>query len=270
MKPKLIWKLLRAFAVIQGMAFNAFADTIDDPCDGASALLNIVDRPTVGDSACVVPTSKAVLELGYQYQQGTHSTGHQQNFPQAELRLGLPAHNEFVVLLPNYILQSMAPHSGYSATTVGIKHEIGYTQNWLAAAETLFTLPSGSTAFGSNGLGAAINAIVSYDINPKFNLTFMFGVTTATQSSHDGGQRFTSINPDIVLTYSATDRLQLYGEIYGQSKTGPGESSGFNFDGGFLYLVLPNAEIDLEIGQRMSGNLGGFNHYIGTGMAFMF
>ncbi len=270
MVSKQVWKLFLALTILNGIASNASADTIDNPCGGPNALLNIIDRPTAADSACVVPFKKAVLEAGYQYQQFTHSAGHEQNFPEAEFRLGLPANNEFSVLLPNYIHQSMTPHSGFAATTVAIKHEIGYTEHWLAAVEALFTLPSGSAAFGSDGLGTTFNGVVSYTFNPQFNLTFMLGGSSETQSSSNGGQRFSSINPDVVFTYSATEKLDLFAEIYGQSKTGPGQGSGFNFDGGIIYLLLPSFAIDLEIGQRISGNLGGFDHYIGTGMAVMF
>ena len=163
----------------------------------------------------------------------------------------------------------MTPHSGLTATTIGIKHEIGYTQNWLGTVEALFTLPNGSAAFGSKQMGTAINGIVSYNINSAFNLTFMFGGTSETESSFNGGQRFTSLNPDLVITYAATDKLQLYGETYGQSKTGPGQGSGFNADGGLLYLLIPNLEVDLEVGQRISGNLDGFEHYIGTGVGIL-
>lgn len=270
MTPKNTWKYFSALTLVFGMVTHVFAETIDDPCAGPSALLNIIDRPTVSDSACAVPFKKAVLELGYQYQELTHSAGHQQNFPEAEFRLGLPANSELVILLPNYIHQSTAPHSGYAATTLGLKHEIGYTQNWLGAVEALVTLPNGSAAFGSKGMGTAVNGIVTYTFNPQFNLSLMLGGSTETQSSLNGGQRFTSINPDVVFTYSPTEKISLYGEAYGQSKTGPGENSGFNADAGVIYLLLSNVAIDLELGQRISGNLGGFNHYIGTGMSIMF
>jgi len=268
MTSKQIWKLL--WILIFTWNGTVFAETIDDPCGGTSPLLNIVDRPTVGDSACVVPYKKAVLELGYQYQKLTHRAGYQQNFPEAELRIGLPGNNEFVLLFPNYIHQSIAPHSGFAATTLGIKHEIGYTKTWLGAIEALFTLPSGSTVFGNQDMGAAVNGIINYTFNPTFSLSFMLGVTTQTQSKLDGGQRFTSINPDMILTYVLNPKVNFYGEVYGQSKTGPGESSGFNFDGGVLYLPLPNLEVDFEVGQRINGNLGGFHHYIGAGMTIEF
>ena len=70
---------------------------IQNPCTGPSALLALLDRPTVSDSACVVQYGQAVLEAGYQHANLTGTGGGTaDNFPEAELRFGLPGHNEFV------------------------------------------------------------------------------------------------------------------------------------------------------------------------------
>ena len=72
-------------------------DAIQNPCTGPSALLALLDRPTVSDSACVVQYGQAVLEAGYQHANLTGTGGGTaDNFPEAELRFGLPGHNEFV------------------------------------------------------------------------------------------------------------------------------------------------------------------------------
>jgi hypothetical protein len=269
MLHKSTWKWL-IFILTVEINIQAFAEAISNPCgNNNSGLLNILDRPTVGDSACVVPFGKALLEAGYQFQKSSEP-GYQQNFPEAELRIGLPANNELVILPPNYVHQTIIPNSGFNATTVGIKHEIGYNKHWLGAVEALYTLPTGSNAFGSHGLGAAFNGIISYTFNPKFNLTFMLGGTTQTESDFNGGQRFNSINPDLVLTYAPADKLNFYAEIYAQTKTGPTEGSGSNCDAGIIYLLSPNFTVDLVFGQRISGNLGGFNHYIGSGLGILF
>jgi hypothetical protein len=264
---KQVAKIFLILVLLCGVSSKIFSETIDNPCEG---LLNIVDRSTVGDSVCVVPFKNAVLEAGYQYQKLTQAAGHQQNFPEAEFRLGLPANNEFFLLLPNYILQSMTPHAGYTATTAGIKHQLGYTQDWVVTVEGLLTFPDGSAAFGSQGLGAALNGIVSYDFNPAFNMVFMLGGSTATQPNMAGGQRFNSINPDIVFTYSPIPKANFFAEVYGQSKTGPGNGSGFNCDGGVMYLLLPRLVMDLEVGQRIGGSLDNFENYVGAGGAIEF
>jgi Putative MetA-pathway of phenol degradation len=247
------------------IASHSFAEVVTDPCGGPTALLAIVNRPTVSDSACVVPYKNAVMEFGYQHQKLIEG-GNQQNFPEAVLRFGLPTNNELVLLLPNYIHQSV---SGFGPGTIGIKHELGYNAHWLGSVEALFTLPTGSRAFGSDGLGEAANAIVIYTFNPQFSFTFMIGATSQTTSSDAGGQRFSSMNPDAVFTWNAQEKLSFYAEVYGQSKAGPDLGSGFNMDAGALYLLTKNLAVDLEFGHRISGQLGGFDHYIGAGFSIM-
>jgi hypothetical protein len=247
----------------------ACADNSDSPCAGSYALLALIDRPTIGDSACVVPNRQAIVELGYQYQTLTHQ-GIQQNLPEAELRFGLPLNNELAIILPNDIYQSKAPRIGATATFIGIKHQLAYRSNWVTSIEGFVVLPNGSTAFGNDKTSGYFNAIFSYNLSTQFNITSMLGVSTETQTHQVGGQRFNSINPDLVLSWTPRGWIVLYVEVYGQSQTGPHESSGFNMDTGINYLLTPHFSMDLEVGQRLSGNLDGFNHYIGAGMGIYF
>ncbi|WP_298173482.1 hypothetical protein [Acidithiobacillus sp.] len=262
-------------ALIMGIQTVHADDAIQNPCAGPSALLALLDRPTVSDSACVVQYGQAVLEAGYQHANLTGTGGGTaNNFPEAELRFGLPGNNEFVLLPPNDNVQRTPSDStyfqGFSATTVGIKHELGYTKHWLGAVESLFTLPSGSPAFGNRGLGVAFNGIVAYAPSDDTGISLQLGVTSQTNPALAGGGRFTSINPDITFTWLPLWNLQFYGEVYGQSRTGPGLGSGFDADGGVQYLLTTYCEVDLEEGVRLSGNLGGFTHYFGAGMGFLF
>ena len=247
-----------------------FAASIDDPCGGPSALLNLIDRPSAGDNACSVPFKQAMLESGIQHQQLMQDGGNQWNVPQAELRVGLPARNELVMVLPNYIHQSQAPRSGFAAMTAGIKHQFAYTEKWVAAVESIFTLPNGSRAFGSDGTGVALNGIANYTVTSSIGLTFMLGYTSQTEPTVDSGGRFSSVNPDIVLNYIINPKLYVYGEVYGQRKTAPDQGSGWNADVGVLYLLRQHVALDMELGERITGQLGGFNQYIGAGCSVLF
>lgn len=251
---------------------------IQDPCGGPDALFSLVDRPTVGDSACVVPAGQTLLEAGVARYVPNAANGYSLAYPQLELRFGMPAGNELVLLPPN-INRVVAPApgggnqvlSGGSAAVVGLKHEFGYNSQWLWAGETLVTLPSGSPDFGSASTGYAVNGIVNDSVTPIFSLTLMLGAThlAAPQNMHSGAY-YWSLNPDLVATWQTSERFQLYAEVYGQSHTGPGEGAGYNADGGVQYLLTPNVELDAELGQRLSGNLGGWVHYLGVGLAVLF
>ena len=251
---------------------------VSDPCSGPDALLSLIDRPTVGDSACVVPAGRTLLESGVARYVPNPASGYSLGYPQLELRFGLPANNELVLLPPN-INRSVTPvlgggHqivSGGSASVVGLKHEFGYNSQWLWAGETLVTLPSGSPDFGSAATGYAINGIVNDNVTPIFSLTLMLGAThLAAPSNIHAGAYYWSMNPDLVASWQTTERFQFYVEVYGQGHTGPGEGAGYNADGGIQYLLTPNVELDAEVGQRLSGNLGGWSHYSGIGVALLF
>jgi hypothetical protein len=214
-----------------------------------------------------------VMEIGVQHAtlrgQGGGTTD---TYPQAVLRAGLPGRNEFVLIVPNYTTQSSADPeiNGWSAATIGIKHSLGYSSAWQGAVEALFTLPSGSRAFGSRGLGAAFNGIAAYSLTEQIGLSLQLGVSSQTDPSASRGERFTSFISNIVATWQPTTRLQFYGEIFGQSSTGPGKGAGYNADSGVQYLLAPSWEIDLEGGIRLTGDLGGYTHYFGAGMGFRF
>ena len=257
-------------------AAHAAASTL--PCSGPSGLLGLLDRPTVGDSTCVVPEGMTVIEAGATAGNVYGGPGGRiDTLPNLELRWGLPDDSEFLWLPPNFQYQSAdggpgAPAPtvrGFGPTTVGVKHELGYTADWQWIAEALATLPSGDSTFGSHGVGGALNAVVSYGNGP-LGVSLMVGVTSQTEPTAAGGQRFQSFNPDLVVTWESTSRLQFYGEMYGQSHSGYRQGWGTDVDGGVQYLVTADLEVDLEEGARVQGNLGGFSNYTGVGLGLMF
>jgi len=256
----------------------AHAATPPPACSGPSGFLAVIDRPTVEDSGCVVAQGMADIEGGviagnlYPAPGGKYSM-----LPNLAVRWGLPENSELVWLPPNFQHQSldggvgnpaMTLH-GFGPTTIGIKHVLGWTDHWQWTAEALATLPSGDSTFGSHGTGGALNAIVSYGDGP-LGLSLMVGATSQTEPTAAGGQRFRSLNPDLVMTWASTSRAQLFAEIYSQSHSGYLQGWGTSADGGLQYLVTPDLVVDVEEGVRLQGSLGGFSNYTGVGLGLMF
>jgi hypothetical protein len=236
--------------------------------------LAVLNRPTVADSVCVVKPGQVLVEFGTQYGDIYPESGHEYNFPEAELRLGLPNGNEVNVSTPNYVAhypENQPALIGYTATVLGYKHQFVPVGNFVYGAESLFTLPSGDDNFGSEDLGVTINGLINYNITKTNAVTLMLGYTTQTTAKNDqNGQRYNSFNPDLVLSWKPTDMLQFFVEVYGQTKTGPDESESYNADGGIQYLTTEYIEVDIEYGQRLSGQLRSLSHYYGAGGAIRF
>jgi hypothetical protein len=235
------------------------------PCDG---LFNILNRPSNADSACVVPLNKVLIEMGARFLQ-LKGGGSAQDFPELLVRFGLLDNTEFGITLPDYLHQSVFPHSGTFATDIEIKHLFCATKKSVLSVEGILILPSGSYYFGSAGLGLTVNGIASYNLTKKLNLTGMLGVSSLTTPRSQCGRRYNSINPDLILTYQFNEKSQAYGEVYGQSNTGPGQGSGANFDMGYQYLLNKNWALDISYSNRIYGELSIFDNYISVGTSIL-
>lgn len=247
---------------------SCFAEMRDYPCNSPGAL-ELTDRGTVTDTPCIVPTNKVLIEGGYQYQWLESST-QLQVYPQTIVVLGLPNKFEVFLGVPTYYnKQSNLQARGLGITTAGVKHEVTSGSNWVASIQGILTIPSGSRVFGSPKTGETINAILVRELTPKIVFASMFGGSRIAESSNNGGRYFTSFNPSISLVYAPTDPLNLFIEVFGQSKTAPDLGSGFIANGGLLYKFKENVIFDLEIGQRIQGNLFDIQQSIGSGVTIL-
>ena len=97
------------------------------------------------------------------------------------------------------------------------------------------------------------SAVASYDLNNKFSINGQLSLSSTSESRFYSGERFSSISPDVLLTWKLREYIQIYGELYGQSKTGVNQGNGVLTDVGILYLAANNLVLDLEVGHRING-----------------
>ncbi|KGP64406.1 hypothetical protein EP47_11580 [Legionella norrlandica] len=258
-----------SFVTLLLLSFQAKAvSDYENVCGGRTDMLSFLERGGIASNACVVPSESVLISSGYQYQQ-LIGEGIQHNFPAAAIQLGLPGYFEVDLLLPNYINQTVAPRFGFSETQLVVNHVLWFNNKWVATVSSEFIFPSGSASFGSPHPGGGVTGILSYNFNSQWNLTGTLGVISQSESSYDGGQSYTSINPDLILSWSKNNIL-LFAEVYGQNKTAPDEGSGYGADAGILYQIKKNIALDFEVNQRIIGLLNGIERYYGGGITVQF
>ncbi|WP_192877372.1 transporter [Legionella pneumophila] len=256
--------LLSSFQIKAATDYQAY----EAVCGGPTDMLSFLERGGIATNPCVVPPRSVLISSGYQYQQ-LIGEGIQHNFPAAAIQLGLPGYFEVDLLLPNYINQTVDPHIGFSQTQLIANHVLWFNDKWMVTASGTFIFPSGSASFGSPNPGGGIIGILSYNFNSQLNLTGNLGITSQSEPIYDGGQSYTSVNPDLILSWTK-NKISLFAEIYGQSKTEPDEGSGYSADAGILYQIKKNIVIDLEVDQRISGLLNDVERYYGGGITIQF
>ncbi|KTC81394.1 transporter [Legionella brunensis] len=247
---------------------NVIAQTYDNPCTGSPQVLVLTDRGGNVDSPCSLPLKTAFLEGGYQYQT-LKPSGWQQTFPQGEFRIGLPGHNEIGLFLSNYNRINEAPFSGYSPFSFDFKHPFSYGQNWIFTGSGTVIFPGGSSAFGSESLGIAISGIGIYAFNEQWSATAMLEGGSFTNPTLEGGGRYTSLLPDVLISYAPIEKISLYAEIYGQSQTGPHESGAVIVDCGFIYMLKSMMALDFGVYQQLTNNPNQYNNSVIAGITLV-
>lgn len=241
---------------------NGFAS---DACTSDNILF-LVNRPTVADSTCVVSPGNLLIESGFQHRNWVTGS-YADIYPITELRLGLPKDTEFYMFLPTYVGNHAPPFAGYTPTVVGYKHEVWGNEKFIATFDALLVPAGGSQNYGLQSAGGRVSGIVGYNISDQWGISAMLNFFYQGQSFTSPDQEFFAVGPDVVLTFLATPKVYIYTEVYGQSRVSPTSGSGYNLDGGLVFLIRNNITFDIEASTRLSGILGNFNNYVGVGGA---
>lgn len=256
-------------AIVLYSIFYSFLHADDDPCRGKNMLLNLVNRPSFSDSACTVPAKKLLIEGGAQDQK-IIGGGSQINLPELNLRFGLSKNTEFVSIPPNYIHQTVSPISGNTPTWMAIKHRFYTNKKWIITGEAAVSPASGSRTFGSPHLEAALIGILFHQINKKLSWQVQMGLTELSDPAISGGNRYQSFNPNFLINYTFKDKISLYLEFFGQTKTSSTEAFGLIEGLGLVYLLNQKTTLDIEFYQRITGEILGFEHFVGAGITRLF
>ncbi len=263
------------FLILQlWFAASAYAGAVvKDPCAGKNSLLTLVSV-----SSCSAKEGMILLELGVQSDMlkvgGIKSKII--SYPDSEIRIGIPGNNEIKLVLPNYNIQSyagggMPSMSGYDDFGIGFKHEFGYTENTIYAAEITVTFPSGNGGFQNYGTDMTGKGILTYSPTKALSVELIPGISSFTRLSDNGHiSRFFGFNPDVVATYQFKDALQAYGEVQRNPQQGVALSGNYWFDCGLQYLLTQNIELQSEYGIFLDPPEGGYGRYIELETEMMF
>ncbi len=242
----------------------------NDPCGGPGRLLATLNRPTVGYSACAVPSGAIVLEEGYQNQsQAGASASVTASYPQGFERIGVANRFELDVIGPNFNRSRVGSTvtTGYNDLGLGFKYEMPQAGRFTYAVDGLFSAATGTGGFGAGGPTTVGNIDISYAASPAVG----FGTTLAAASSAgmtalETTSRFGYFSPSVVVTAQLPHDYQFYAELVAQTKLAPDQGGRMFTDFGLQKLLGAYLEIDGEYGLSFTPVAGSRFHYVGLGV----
>jgi hypothetical protein len=148
-------------------------------------------------------------------------------------------------------------------------------RKWIPTAALITSIyaPTGGTSvLGSHTVQPYVNLIYGRNVTKKLNLcgsTGYLGMRVTDQGHGVKADSFERFHQSLVAFYTATDRTTLFYEWYVWTFTNAADNRPLHFmDGGTLYRVTPNIQLDLRAGFGLTGRPDDF--FTGAGLSVRF
>ncbi len=247
------------------------------------------DRPTFTPANTVVPLGRLQFESGFTFNYEPTGRTHNElyDFPELAMRYGFMDRAEFRMLWQGTTYDDVQSPSrrpsrfpgGAGDTEVGFKWQLlpeDKEKKWrptMALITSIIAPTGGGSRLSNQTVEPYINLIYGWGLNDKLTLsgcTGYLGIREQpppnTVGRTDNFQRF---NQSIVAFYSVGERTTLFYEWYVLMFTNAPNNLPTHFmDGGILYRLTPNVQLDLRAGFGLSGRPDDF--FTGAGLSFRF
>ncbi|HKQ47640.1 MAG TPA: transporter [Phycisphaerae bacterium] len=244
------------------------------------------DRPGFSNTAFLVPRGHAHLEIGhiYSYDQEKHTETQNHLVPGTSLRVGLLDDLEFRVgwsgmSLTESKFRDVTPggrtftnhqhDDGATDMSVGfkaplLKHDdTNYLPN-LSVVPAL-SLPTGGRTKTSDDVDPSLLLAWNYPVTGKF---LVYGVGSIASVTDPEGSRFSQTAASLAGSYSVSDQLSFFIEYFGIYPSTHHTDCQHNLNGGPVYLITDNIQLDLAIGLGLNEEAPDF--FVNWGLSIRF
>lgn len=221
------------------------------------------DRPDQTEAASLVPRKTVQLETGLYFQEDMEGGVEEKlrAYPSALVRLGVLDWLEFRVqsALRDSVVESRRRFrtSGFAPLTVGAKIKL-WEEHGLrpqAALMTMVVLPVGSRQFRPENPDPTFRLLLKNSLAEKLDLSYnlMYGWVEG-----DPVKGYA-----VSLGFNISDKFTVYGEAFGDKQKG--NKAEHSVDGGFLFKLLPNLQLDVAAGRAL--NKAAPDYFVTTGVS---
>jgi len=246
-----------AFLSLCAVQINAFPD--DGPI--------VADRPGFSTGTYTVKPGKLNVELGYQYAFNTNAIDRStQTLPLLVLRTGLSSKVELDFLWDGWNIDdadNQPSDTSVADVSIGGKYRIHESSKYNLTVLGLLSLPIGSSPSTSDNIDPLFGLLWDYFLSSQVSL---FGVVQASSFKYEG-DRVYDAQVAIGASFSHTDRIGTFIEIYSILPSEVKLDDEIVMDGGITYLLSKNVQLDINAGVGLNDSS---NNFIGFGIASRF
>jgi hypothetical protein len=232
------------------------------------------DRPGESSPASVVAPGTIQLEGAFSFERETDGGDPNTNtltVPQSLLRVGLLSFLEARVSADGYVFEERHRDNNRSSgsdLTLGSRALL-FGQKGIRPAIALdfnLSLPTGSDAVTSDGVDPSGIFIFEWSLYERFVVRANLGLASVSLGKSDSRRAF-EVAPTLSLSTSISERASVFIEYYA-AFSDRGVDDEHAMDGGFMWLVGDNLQLDLSAGAGLNHAAPDF--FVSVGAAWRF
>jgi hypothetical protein len=247
------------------------------------------DRPTFTPANTVVPRGRLQFESGWTFngEKTSRTLDYVYDFPELAMRYGLIDRVEFRMFWLGQTYSQMQNRrqgpwkslNGPSDMEVGFKWQLfpgDEKRKWIpttALITSIYAPTGGTSPYSSETVEPYLNLIYGWSLTKKLTLSGCTGYLGIREQGVPNdlfhSYNYQRYNQSAVLFYSAAERTTLFYEWYILTFTNSADNRPLNYmDGGILYRLTTNMQLDIRAGFGLSGRPDDF--FAGTGFSVRF
>lgn len=234
------------------------------------------DRPDFTEASSTVGLRRLQIEMGYTYVKDDEADTHtsSQSYPETLYRIGMFAEwfearigwNFGVDTQDDNVVSST--FSGGKDLYVGAKIALTEQDGWLPemAIVPQMNLPTGHPDFTHAEVEPGVNWLYGWDVDEFYSIG---GSTQVNRRLDDEDVYFAEFAQSVTINYALTEKLGGYTEWFALMPSGSVmELPKQYFDGGFIYRVHNNLQLDIRAGVGINQPADDFFAGIGSVVRF--
>lgn len=227
----------------------------------------VADRPGFSTGTYTVKPGKLNVELGYQYAFNTNPIDQStQTLPLLVLRTGLSSKVELDLLWDGWNIDhadNQSSDTSVADVSIGGKYRIHESSKYNLTLLGLLSLPTGSSPSTSDNVDPLFGLLWDYSLSSQPSL---FGVVQASSFKYEGSRVYDA-QVAIGVSFSHTDRIGSFIEIYSILPSEVKLDDEIVMDGGITYLLSNDVQLDINVGAGLNDTS---TNFVGFGIASRF
>lgn len=224
------------------------------------------DRRDFTTGTGIVPKGSIQIETGISRER--RGSSRDSSFGEALVRVPVAERAEVRFRIPTYRVQRDLDgrRSGADDASLEARFLLVKREKSEFGVQLTSVLPTGSRRVAERRYQPGAILAANFTLSSRASLLVDLGASRASEE----GQRFTQAFAASSFRYDASDKVNLFAEVYAFNKEEAGRRSQKFANAGAAYFLRPNLALDASFGLGLGNRVGGPDYLYSSGLSYLF